>query len=245
VASLHDNGLSSWRTIGFITLSVASYAAFAWHAHRASNPIITLDLFRNRAFAMGTLVSMAYGFGIFASTYLIPVFLQSVLGFSATAAGLALLPAGLTLAIMLPIAGYTADKLPPRLIAMCGLGLFCLSFLLFAFMGIQISYGEIIGFTMLGRLGLSMILPSLTLASLRGMAHEQLAQSSMVVSYSRQLGGVFGVAISAVFLEWRTLVHGTTPDGLSSAYSQVFMLLACAFALALIAASQMKNKTPS
>ncbi|RJX30979.1 MAG: DHA2 family efflux MFS transporter permease subunit [Oxalobacter sp.] len=242
VASLHDSGLWSWRTGIFITISLSAFLLFALHARRSAHPIVKLELFADRAFAMGTLVSLAYGFGIYASTYLIPVFLQNVLGFSATAAGLTLLPAGLTLAAMLPITGHMADRTPPRLIAMCGLSLFCLSFMLFAMMGMRISYAELIGFTVLGRIGLAMILPSLTLAALRGMEHHQLPQSSMAISYVRQLGGVFGVAISAVFLEWRTLENGSTLSGISSAYSETFMLLAAAFGFALIAAGQMKRK---
>ena len=242
VASLHHSGLLSASSVLFLGSALISLALFIWHAKRAEHPIVRLDLFRDSGFAMGTIVSLAYGFGIYASSYLIPVFLQSVLGFSATVAGLALLPGGITLALMLPISGHMADRYPPRLITMAGLLLFCLSFILFAIMGSRISYSELVGFTMLGRLGLAMILPSLTLASLRGMERHQLAQSSMVISYTRQLGGVFGVAISAVFIEWRESVYGLTASGISSAYSETFALLAAAFVLALLAAMRMKHR---
>ncbi len=244
VASLNQNGVFSAWTLLCFGGSLAALGLFIWHAQRSEHPIVRLDLFRDRAFAMGTIVSLAYGFGIYASTYLIPVFLQSAMGFSATVAGMALLPGGITLALMLPIAGHMADRHSPRMITMIGLGLFCLSFILFAIMGSRVSYAELVAFTVLGRFGLAMILPSLTLASLRGMEPNQLPQSSMVVSYTRQLGGVFGVAISAVFLEWRGTVHGLTESGISSAYSETFALLAAAFCLALLAASRMKRRVP-
>ncbi len=243
VTSLHDRGLQSPWTLFYLGGTVIALLTFAWHAKRAAHPIIRLDLFRNRAFTMGTIVSLAYGFGIFASTYLIPVFVQMVLGFSATASGLVLMPAGLTLVAMLPVAGHMADRLTPRRVTMFGLGLFGFSFVLFAMMGSRIGYVELIGITVIGRFGLAMILPSLTLATLREVEPHQLSQSSMVVSYTRQIGGVFGVAMSAVFLEWRESVYGTTETGISSAYSETFMMLAVAFALALIAASRMKNKS--
>jgi MFS transporter, DHA2 family, multidrug resistance protein len=242
VASLHDKGLMSTWVLFYLGGTVLLLTLFVQHAHRAKHPIVRLDLFHDRAFAMGAIVSLAYGFGLYASSYLIPVFLQSVLGFSATIAGLALLPGGITLALMLPIAGHLADRHPPRWITMCGLALFCVSFLLFALMGSRISYAELVAFTVVGRIGLALILPSLTLAAMRGMETHQLAQSSMVISYTRQLGGVFGVAISAVFLEWRETLYGFTDSGVSSAYSETFLVLAGAFGFALIAASRMKRK---
>lgn len=245
VASLHDQGLASMWTVLYATLTLSALYLFARHARRAAHPIVRLDIFRDRAFAMGTIVSLVYGFGIYASSYLVPIFLQSALGFSATAAGLALMPGGITLVATLPVAGHMADRYPPRLITMCGLGVFCLSFMLLARMGTRVSYTELIAFIVLGRFGLGMILPSLTLASLRDMQKHQLGESSMVVSYSRQLGGVYGVAASAVFLEWRLSVHGLEASGLSSAYSETFALIAAAFALALLAASRMKTQKPS
>ncbi len=244
VTSLHQNGMLSWWTLLYFGGTLTTLGLFVWHAKRAAHPIVRLDLFLDRTFSIGMVVSIAYGFGIYASTYLIPVFLQNALGFSATVAGLALLPAGITLAVGLPIAGHMADRHPPRLITMYGLGLFCLSFILLALMSIRISYAALVGVTIVGRLGLAMILPSLTLASLRGMEPHQLGQSSMVISYTRQIGGVFGVAVSAVFLEWRESVHGIDQAGISSAYSETFMLLAAAFGVAMLAASRMKSQPP-
>lgn len=185
VASLHDQGLTSMWTVLYAALTLSALYLFARHARRAAHPIVRLDIFRDRAFAMGTIVSLVYGFGIYASSYLVPIFLQSALGFSATAAGLALMPGGITLVATLPVAGHMADRYPPRLITMCGLGVFCLSFMLLARMGTRVSYTELIAFIVLGRFGLGMILPSLTLASLRDMQKHQLGESSMVVSYLR------------------------------------------------------------
>src|ERR1035437_754907 len=108
---------------------------------------------------MGSLVSFAYGFGLYASTYLIPVFLQNALGFSATSAGLALIPSGIALALTIPLAGRMADQYSPQWITVGGLALFGLSFLLFAVLGGQISYAELIVVTVIGRLGLGLILP--------------------------------------------------------------------------------------
>lgn len=242
VASLHHSGLSNpWTGLQF-AIALFALALFVRHARRSKNPIVSLALFADRPFAMGSLVSFAYGFGLYASTYLIPVFLQSALGFSATHAGLALLPAGIALAICIPLAGRLADRHQPQALTMGGLVLFGISFVLFALFGTHISYLELVAVTVLGRVGLALILPSLSLAALRGMEVHQLGQSSMVISYARQLGGVLGVAIAAVFVEWRQSVYGVTESGIARAFSQSFLLLAITFALALAAASLMKRR---
>ena len=241
VASLHHGGLRSLWTWLQGGLALSSFLVFIRHGRRARDPIIHPSLFGDRPFAMGSLVSFAYGFGLYASTYLIPVFMQSVLEYSATQAGMTLLPAGFALAVCIPFAGRLADRHLPQLITMVGLVLFGISFALFASFGQHIAHGQMIGFTVLGRIGLALILPSLNLAALRGMAPHQLGQSAMVISYARQLGGVMGVAISAVFLEWRTAVHALSPEAQADGFVDSFVMLAVVFGLALGAASLMKR----
>lgn len=236
ISSVHGRGMASAWTLSLLGTALLALTLFIRHARRAQAPLIAPALFANRAFTMGTLVSLIYGFGLYASTYLIPVYLQSALGYSATRAGLALLPAGLALALVIPLGGRLADRYPPHRITMLGLAIFGLSFLLLAVLGGHIAYGEMVWVTALGRIGLALILPALSLAVLRGMTTHQLGQSSVVVSYVRQLGGVLGIAVSSVFVEWRETVYGSVgPD----AYTDSFMLLVVVFIVALVAASRM------
>ena len=240
VSSLHHSGLWSFWTLLQFGLALLALAGFVLHGRRAAHPIISLELFGDRPFVMGTLVSLSYGFGLYASTYLIPVFLQTALDFSATRAGLALLPGGIALALCIPLAGRLADHYRPQWVTQAGLALFGLSFFLFASAGARIGYLELVGITVLGRIGLALILPSLNLAALRGLEPHQLGQSSMVISYARQLGGVLGIAVSAVFVEWRSVVHGA--GGIAQAFSDGFLMVALVFVLALVAASRMKRR---
>lgn len=242
VASLQQHGLAAPRTLAGLALCGAASLLFVRHAGRTPEPIISLALFRQRTFAMGSIVSFAYGFGLYASTYLIPVFLQNALAYPASAAGMALVPSGIALVLTLPLAGRMADRHSPKWITVAGLGLFGGSFLIFALRGGQIDYAELIATTVLGRIGLGLILPALSLATLRHLEAHQLGQSSVLVSYTRQLGGVMGIAIAAVFVEWRESVHGRVPPGIYSAYAQAFLLLSGVFLVALVAACLMKSE---
>lgn len=242
VASLNRNGLASAWTLALLAAVAVCVGLFAWHAGHAAAPIVHLDLFRERTFAMGTLVSFAYGFGLYASTYIIPVFLQHAIGFDATSAGFALLPAGIALVVVIPIAGLLADRLAPRGITATGLALFGLSFVLFAALAGRMDYAGIVMVTVLGRIGLGLVIPALSLATLRHLRPEQLGQSSAVTSYLRQLGGVVGIAVVAVFVEWREAEYGEAADAVMKAYSEAFWMLAAAFAFALVAALRMRPR---
>jgi len=240
VSSLQRHGAAApWTLSQFVIVATATWL-FLWHAQRTSAPIIDLHLFRQRTFAMGSIVSFAYGFGMYASLYLIPVFLQSALAYPAAAAGLALVPSGIALVLTLPLAGRLADHHPPKWVAASGLAVFGGSLFILSVLGGSIHYGELIGATVLGRIGLGLILPILSLATLRHVAARHLGQASVIITYARQLGGVMGIATTAVFIEWRESVHGATPPGVFTAYSQGFLLLAVVILLAMVAACFMQ-----
>lgn len=245
IASLRGSGLFAPRTSLVLVLSMVCVVAFVRHARRAAAPIVSLDIFAERSFAMAGLVTVVYGFGLYASTYLIPVFLQSALGYDATHAGLALLPSGMLLAVVIPLAGVLTDRYSPRWITVWGLLLFGVSFVLFAWRGGEISYAEVIGFSLVGRLGLGLTVPALMVATMAHVVPARLGQASMVSNYTRQLGGVLGVAVVAVFVEWRTTVHGALADGVFVAYVEAFLLLALSFALAVAFAVRMRPRTAS
>lgn len=244
VASLQRHGIGSGWTLVLFSLALLSLLCFVAHARRSAHPIISLSPFANTPFTMGTLVSFAYGFGLYASTYLIPVFLQHAMHFSATAAGLALLPSGLVLAVTIAVAGRMADRYSPLLVTISGLALFGLSFVFFGVVATHISYTQIVTGTVLGRIGLGLVLPALSIATLRYLTPAQLGQSSVIISYTRQLGGVMGVAIAAVFVGWREAVYSHQADGVVTAYAQAFMMLALVFLFATAAACFMKQRSP-
>lgn len=240
VSSLQRHGVAApWTLSQFVIVSAATWL-FLRHAQRTPAPIINLDLFKQGTFAVGSIVSFAYGFGMYASLYLIPVFLQSALKYPAAAAGLALVPAGIALVLTLPLAGRLADRHPPKWVAVSGLAVFGGSLVIFWALGGSIHYHELIGATVLGRIGLGLILPILSLATLHHVAARHLGQSSVIITYARQLGGVMGIATTAVFVEWRESVHRAIPTGVFTAYSQGFLLLAIVILLALVAACFMR-----
>src|SRR5690606_35783873 len=223
VSALRAHGLLSARTVLALLVVALAMVLFLRHARRSEAPVVQPDRFRERGFAMDILVTFPYVPGNNGSSYLF-----------------ALLAAGIALAVVIPLAGVLADRRSPRWITFAGLGLFALSFVLLAWRGGDIGYGELVAFTILGRIGLGLIIPALTLATLRHLEPAQLGQGSMLSNFTRQFGGVLGVAVVAVFVEWRAAVHGAA--ALASAYSEAFMLVAATFLLAMMATLAMRGK---
>ena len=241
ISSLQHSGLLAPGTLLLSAAAVILLGLFVLHARRIEHPIIRLELFQQARFSMSVVVFFAYGFGIYASSYLIPVFMLQALHYSATAAGTALVPSGIVLALVIPVAGRMADKYSPLLVTAIGLALFFASSVMLAVFATHISYSEIVFATIVGRFGLGMILPALSVAALRTLQPAQMSQASVVTSYARQLGGVLGIAMAAVFVAWREMAYQGQPDGVAHAYGDGFLLVAGMYLVALLAAWFMRG----
>ena len=213
---------------------MALAAAFVGWEHRAPAPLLALRLFRHRAFASASLVSFAYGLGLFGTTYLVPVFVQDIAAYDASRAGYLLLPPGIALAMAIAAGGRLADRAEPRYVIAVGLALFALSSLLLAFAGSATAFWLLATWLVIGRVGLGMLIPALNVGAVASLAGTELAYASSSVNFVRQLGGAAGVNLLAVVLEWRLGTYG--PAAAARAFHECFALVTCAFAVAIIPA---------
>jgi EmrB/QacA subfamily drug resistance transporter len=249
------NGLTQLRggdaSLGYRLLwtALAAFAGFLFVERRIAAPLMQLRLFRSPTFAAGALVSLIYGMGIFGSTYLIPVWLQTALGYGPARAGLVMLPAGLTMAFALMLTGRLADRLPRHWMVSGGLATLSFSFLLLATVGLGTPYLLLVAWVVVGRIGMSFILPSLSLGALRGLGSDLIAQGSSTMGYTRQLGGAIGVSLSAIALDWRLAAHGQAFSGEAgdplariAAFDETFLGLAAVCAVAAAVGWRMRPR---
>jgi len=246
------NGLAQLRAaplqgVGLLALGAVALVAFLWLERRSEQPLIHLGLFRYRQFTMGALVAFIYGMGLFGSTYLLPVYMQMALHYSPSHAGLVLLPAGIVLAVAIPLAGRLADSIAPHLLVTFGLGLLTLSFGLMTSGSLTTTFLTLAVWAVIGRIGLGFVLPSLTLGSMRGIDSSLIAQGASTVSFVRQMGGAIGVSVAGIVLEWRLGAHhaslteaGTDAAARIHAFDETFWLVTVICALAMVAAWRMR-----
>ena len=211
---------------------------------------MNLRLFSWRPFAMGSLVAVIYGTALFGSTYLLPVYMQMGLGLSASSVGTVLLPAGLVLALAIAAVSPWADRLPANSLVSMGLAILALSFALMVTVGPGGNMWLLVTYSVIGRIGLGFILPSLNLGAMRGLEKDLISQGSSVINFVRMLGGAVGVSLCGIVLEWRLAVYGvsltggtTHPETRLAAYNEVFLLLAVLCTFAMLAARHLGNQS--
>lgn len=240
-------------TVQALVLLVAAaliFTGFIWWQRRQSAnggaPLMNMALFGFRPFAMGSMVAFIYGTALFGSTYLLPVYMQLGLNLSASYVGTILLPAGFVLAFTIAGVGRLADKQPTWLLVGIGLALLTASFALMTTITLTSGIWILVVLSIVGRVGLGFILPSLNLGSLRPLHENLLSQGSSAISFVRMLGGAIGVSLCGIVLEWRLSVHGdslvnpvSSPARLA-AFNESFMMLAALCALAMLAAWQLR-----
>ncbi|MEZ5740585.1 MAG: DHA2 family efflux MFS transporter permease subunit [Burkholderiaceae bacterium] len=194
-----------------ISVSILLGAWFSISQWHRAEPLVQVRLFSHRTFAMGMIVAFVYGIGLFGSTYLVPVFLQTGLGYSPSAAGAALMPAGFTLAVTVFVSGRLADRFEAAYLVCAGVSLLTLSMLLLSSVDLLTPYLHILLFIMVGRVGLGLVLPSLMLGVSRGLARDETPQAVSMLSLLRQLGGALGISLVGLLIDWRMRAVGIDP----------------------------------
>ncbi len=209
------NGLSNGQRDGwlsdsilrdFIVTFVSGIGFIVWELH-TSAPMLNLKLFTNRVYAGASVVAFIFGAGIYGSTFLIPLFAQTIQGYTPTRSGLLLMPAGLILALVFPVAGRLTDKTPAYVMIMIGLAIFALSSFLMTGIDTDTSFWVFAWWIMLGRIGLGFIMPSLNAGALKALPMTLLSQGSGAINFVRQLGGAFGVNLLSIALEQRSQLY--------------------------------------
>ncbi len=211
-------GWTSDPVLGAFAIAIVAAIVFIWWERHTTKPMLNLRLFLGLPFASAAVVSFIMGAGLFGSTYLLPVFVQTIQGMTPTQAGLLLMPAGFVLVVVFPLAGRLTDRVRPGALIAAGMAIFAWSSWLMADVDVNTGFWMLAWWTVLSRIGLGLVFPALSAASLRVLPVELVAQGSGAMNFTRQLGGAFGVNLLAVALERRTMFHGDalaatqTPD---------------------------------
>jgi EmrB/QacA subfamily drug resistance transporter len=195
---------SGWGGLEVVTSLVAGVVllgAFARWQLQTATPMLPPQLFRSRAFTAGNAAIFLTFASLFTGVFFFAQLLQVVLGHDALGAGLRLLPWTATFITVAPVAGALADRIGERLLLSVGLALEAAGFLwLVAVADPSLTYGQLVGPFVLAGVGVSMAIPCAQNAVVGGVDTEAIGAAAGVNSMMRELGGVFGIAVTvAVF----------------------------------------------
>jgi EmrB/QacA subfamily drug resistance transporter len=207
IADGQREGWSSDTIVLRLTIGgLAAVGFILWELH-TPRAMIDIRIFANIEFAAAAMIAFVFGFGMNGSTYVIPVFVQTIIGFTPLLAGLMMMPAGIMLAFIFPLAGRMADAIPASTMIIAGLLLFTTGFMFMCTADVATTFWTLVSFVMISRLGLGFINPSLNASSLKALPADKVRQGAGIANFMRQLGGAFGTNLLVAFFEVRTHFH--------------------------------------
>ncbi|WP_137888210.1 DHA2 family efflux MFS transporter permease subunit [Pseudomonas sp. 2FE] len=224
-------------------VGVLAFTGFVSRSRRSGKPLLPLSLWRHAGFRRASWVALTLGMGLYGSTYLIPLYLQTIEGYSAGRAGLLLLPTGVLMGMASFVGGWLSDRLSAAVLLISGLLVFALSAAGLGWLEQGASFAVLCFWACVGRFGLGLLLPALSTGSLDILSPEELAQGAGAITFVRQLGGAFGVNLLTFFLEWRHSAEGGSGLAEALAFQQSFWLMAAVFALTVLAARGVRPTT--
>jgi MFS transporter, DHA2 family, multidrug resistance protein len=203
---------NDWFASGFIRffafLFVGGMIALVWWELRARKPIINLRLFRYKNFAICCFLMMLVGGVLNANTVLQPQFMQALLGYTATTAGMALTAGGIALVVVMPMAGWATGKISARTLAVCGFILFTFTFRYAAAVtNLQMSFSQASWLRVIQMLPLPFCFISITNAAYVGLPKEESNQVAGLINFARNIGGSVLIAITNAQVTSRAMWH--------------------------------------
>ena len=235
----HDKGWTSTLILGAFALSAVAAAAFAVIESRTEQPMVDLTLFRSRVFTGGTTVMMLWAFGIFGIYFFTSIYLQVILGFSPTKAGLAFVPMAVLLALSASVAAPVAARIGAHRTVALGMAIMAAGLYLFSRLGGGATFADLMpGFLLFGA-GAGLMNVPMTNAVLHSMPPERSGVASALLNASREVAGLLGITVIGAVLRSRqgaALQHGAGPGGayLDGYHAGLFVTVALLAAGAII-----------
>ncbi len=200
-----------WFGSSFITtlavISAIGVIAFVVRELVTDSPVVHLRVFRDRTYSAGVSLMTMLGFVLYGSMVLIPIFLQTLLGYPALEAGIAMFPRGLGSFVAMPIVGAIMARFDPR--KLLALGLVGASFTLWQLsqLSLDAGYWEIFWPQFIQGLSLALLFVPLTTATMDPIAKEEMCNATSIFNLMRNTGGSVGIANATTYLFRREQLH--------------------------------------
>ena len=208
-----------------ILLTISSIVAgilFVWRQLTVEYPILNLRLLKNSSFAFGTFFSFIQGIGLYASVFIIPVFCQSMLGYTSQDTGWLLMPGSLAAGAMMPIIGgmMKGNKVSPVLLTGIGFALFVLFVYLLSGMNLNTNPHDFFWPLIIRGVGMGLLFIPLMTITVFTLQSKDIGQGTALSNMVRQLGGSFGIALMTTLLSVRSVLHYSRLSEHISIYNQ-------------------------
>ncbi len=197
---------SNFIRIFFILTAVGLIAAVIWEM-RAKDPVVDLRMLKDRNFAIATMSMFFLGFVLYASTVLLPQFMQLLLGYSAETSGKALMPGGLVIMFCMPLVGMLIAKVEARWLVMFGCLTVAASLFVMSGWNLQIDFWTAARGRMLQGLGLAFLFIPINVSAFAFVPKDKTNMGTGIINLARNVGASIGIATVTTLLDRRAQVH--------------------------------------
>jgi DHA2 family multidrug resistance protein len=212
-----------WFASSFIIwmsyVSISSLVLFIMVEFFVTNPIVNLRAFRNPSFSSGNMIMFFTFFNLFSSLVLLPIYVQTLMGYTSYLSGLALAPGGIATMITMLIAGKFITRINPKAILAFGLVVAAYGIHLMAQLNLFADFNTILWPRVVMSVGMGFLFIPLTTLTLSGIRKEEMGNATAIFNLLKNLGGSFGVAFvttllarGAQFHQFRLVDHLTPFD---------------------------------
>jgi MFS transporter, DHA2 family, multidrug resistance protein len=224
---LEEGERDGWFGSPFIAtlavIAIVTLVVFVIWELRTPAPVVNLRILRDLTFAAGTAIIGVLGLSLFGSLILLPLFLQNLLGYTATEAGLTLMPRSLVMVLMMPVAGALYNRLGVYVMVPFGLAVSGAAGLMMSHFNLNTSHVGILIPQMIQGLGLSFMFVPLSTATLSTMPRPLMQSATGLYNLVRQLGGSLGTAVVVTLLDHKTTTASANLMRYASLSNPVFV----------------------
>lgn len=193
-----------WFASSLITtltvVAVGSLVALVIYEFAIENPVVDLRVFDSRSYSIGVFLMTVLGFVMYASTVLLPLMLQTLLGYPPMEAGIAMAPRGIGSLLMMPVVGILIGRVDPRKLLAVGMSLSGGTLLWLSRLNLQAGYWDIFWPQLAQGAGMSLLFVTLTTVAMDAIPRERMGNATSLFNFMRNIGGSIGIAVTATMV---------------------------------------------
>jgi EmrB/QacA subfamily drug resistance transporter len=241
----NNYGWTSARILGLFALAAVALVTFVLLERHQRIPMLDLSLFKNRTFAGANVVMLLVALAMFGVFFYVSLYVQNVLGYSATEAGATFLPMTLLIVIFAPIAGKLSDRIGSRWLMAAGMTLVAGSLLVDSTFDASTTFWNILPALLLGGVGMGLAMTPTTAAAMGSVEVDKAGVGSAVLNSMRQVGGSLGIAVMGAIVAAYVTAPRTSPEAIPQFIDgfqhAVLVAAGIAFAGAIVAAATVRK----
>ncbi len=202
-----DEGWTSTYVAICTALTVGGFILFLAIEGTIASPLLDLSLFRIRNYSVSMALAVFRAIGLFGGVFLLPIFLENLVGYTTIQTGLWMMPGALSVGVMMPIAGRLADRYAPRWLVIIGVVATSLSLIMYGDLDPLSGPFTIIAPQVLRGMGLGLLMAPLMTAALNAVPPTEVATVSSFLNVAQRVGGAFGIALLNTLVTHSAHIH--------------------------------------